>query len=102
MVGRGGHAGRCSGRLRGLDTSPAPATTQRLAAVATTTGSGEPKAPVSGGTAVRGLVRGAESAPVPQAAVTLISLAGRQLGRSVAQADGTYAVDAPSAGSATC
>ncbi|WP_411100129.1 MFS transporter [Streptomyces sp. x-45] len=81
------------------DTSPAPATTQRLAAVATTTGSGEPKAPVSGGIAVRGFVRGAESAPVPQAAVTLISLAGRQLGRSVAQADGSYAVDAPSAGS---
>ncbi|MEU1872211.1 MFS transporter [Streptomyces sp. NPDC019793] len=81
------------------DTSPAPATTQRLAAVATTTGPGEPKAPVSGGIAVRGFVRGAESAPVPQAAVTLISLAGRQLGRSVAQADGSYAVDAPSAGS---
>lgn len=48
---------------------------------------------------MRGFVRGAESAPVPQAAVTLISLAGRQLGRSVAQADGSYAVDAPSAGS---
>ncbi|MFI8488369.1 MFS transporter [Streptomyces rubrogriseus] len=81
--------------------SPAagPAATQRLAAVATTTGSGEPQAPVSGGIAVRGFVRGAESAPVPQAAVTLISLAGRQLGRSVAQADGSYAVDAPSAGS---
>ncbi|MFE6639044.1 MFS transporter [Streptomyces tendae] len=81
--------------------SPAagPAATQRLAAVATTAGSGEPQAPVSGGIAVRGFVRGAESAPVPQAAVTLISLAGRQLGRSVAQADGSYAVDAPSAGS---
>ncbi|MFH8444766.1 MFS transporter [Streptomyces sp. NPDC018026] len=76
-----------------------PVATQRLAAVATTTGSGEPQAPVSGGIAVRGFVRGAESAPVPQAAVTLISLAGRQLGRSVAQADGSYTVDAPSAGS---
>ncbi|MET9830875.1 MFS transporter [Streptomyces sp. NPDC006385] len=51
------------------------------------------------GVPVRGFVRGAESAPVPQAAVTLISLAGRQLGRSVAQADGAYAVDAPGAGS---
>ncbi|MFD5364718.1 MFS transporter [Streptomyces tendae] len=81
------------------DTAASPAATQRLAAVATTTGSGEPQAPVSGGIAVRGFVRGAESAPVPQAAVTLISLAGRQLGRSVAQADGSYAVDAPSAGS---
>ncbi|MGC9380227.1 MFS transporter [Streptomyces sp. MH13] len=80
---------------RGLPTE----TTQRLAAVATDTGSGAPGAPVPGGIAVRGFVRGAESAPVPQAAVTLISLAGRQLGRSVAQADGSYAVDVPGAGS---
>lgn len=44
-------------------------------------------------------MRGAESAPVPHAAVTLISLAGRQLGRAVAQADGAYALDAPGSGS---
>ncbi|WNM36252.1 MFS transporter [Streptomyces sp. Li-HN-5-11] len=74
-----------------------PEGTQRPAAVATVApgeagGSG-------GGIPVRGFVRGAESAPVPQAAVTLISLAGRQLGRSVAQADGAYAVDAPGSGS---
>ncbi|MFH9819485.1 MFS transporter [Streptomyces sp. NPDC017230] len=81
------------------DSGLRPDATQRLAAVATATGSGEPAAPVSGGIAVRGFVRGAESAPVPQAAVTLISLAGRQLGRSVAQADGSYAVDVPGAGS---
>ncbi|MGX9886685.1 MFS transporter [Streptomyces sp. NPDC002276] len=55
--------------------------------------------PVSGGIPVRGHIRGAESAPVPQAAVTLISLGGRQLGRSVTQADGSYALDAPSVGS---
>ena len=55
--------------------------------------------PASGGIPVRGYVRGAESAPVPQAAVTLISLGGRQLGRSVTQADGSYALDAPSVGS---
>lgn len=36
---------------------------------------------------------------MPGAAVTLISLGGRQLGRSVAGADGVYAVDAPGAGS---
>ncbi|MFI7349141.1 MFS transporter [Streptomyces sp. NPDC049936] len=77
----------------------ADAATQRLGAVATATGPGEPTASVAGGIAVRGFVRGAESAPVPQAAVTLISLAGRQLGRSVAQADGSYVLDAPSAGS---
>ncbi|WP_369176609.1 MFS transporter [Streptomyces mutabilis] len=81
------------------DSGTQPAATQRLAAVASAAGSGEPTAPVSGGIPVRGFVRGAESAPVPQAAVTLISLGGRQLGRSVAQADGSYAVDAPGAGS---
>ncbi|MFI6033871.1 MFS transporter [Streptomyces sp. NPDC051315] len=78
-------------------TEAGPEGTQRLAAVATadapTASSG------NGGIPVRGFVRGAESAPVPQAAVTLISLAGRQLGRSVAQADGSYAVDAPGTGS---
>ncbi|MFD0022693.1 DHA2 family efflux MFS transporter permease subunit [Streptomyces sp. NPDC058382] len=51
------------------------------------------------GTAVRGVVRGSEGAPVGQAAVTLISLGGRQLGISVAQADGSYGLDAPGAGS---
>ncbi|WP_458576038.1 MFS transporter [Streptomyces sp. SAS_270] len=91
------------------ETAPSPTTaasapatdvgsdgTQRLAAVATLA---PDTAPRSGGIPVRGHVRGAESAPVPQAAVTLISLAGRQLGRSVAQADGAYAVDAPGTGS---
>ncbi|MFI9061940.1 MFS transporter [Streptomyces sp. NPDC053429] len=56
-------------------------------------------APPADGVAVRGYVRGAESTPVPRAAVTLISLAGRQLDRSVARADGSYAVDAPGSGS---
>ncbi|MFF4832281.1 MFS transporter [Streptomyces sp. NPDC001315] len=76
-------------------TETGPEGTQRLAAVATVA-VGES---AGGGTPVRGFVRGAESAPVPRAAVTLISLAGRQLGRSVAQADGSYGVDAPGAGS---
>ncbi|SED06027.1 drug resistance transporter, EmrB/QacA subfamily [Streptomyces sp. 2131.1] len=52
-----------------------------------------------GGTPVRGVVRGAEGAPVTRAAVTLISLGGRQLGIAAAQADGGYALDAPGAGS---
>ncbi|MET9253806.1 MFS transporter [Streptomyces sp. NPDC003717] len=81
-----------AGPAQGTDTA-----TQRLGAVAST-GAGD-TAPLPGGIAVRGFVRGAESAPVPQAAVTLISLGGRQLGRSVAQADGSYAVDAPGTGS---
>ncbi|MGW5327392.1 MFS transporter [Streptomyces sp. NPDC004014] len=72
----------------------AAAAAQPVTAVATVA---EPGA--GNGTPVHGFVRGAESAPVPQAAVTLISLSGRQLGRSVAQGDGSYAVDAPGAGS---
>ncbi|MFC3573368.1 MFS transporter [Streptomyces yaanensis] len=79
------------------EAGPEGAQQQKLSAVATVAAPGE-SAP-SGGIPVRGHVRGAESAPVPQAAVTLISLGGRQLGRSVAQADGSYAVDAPGAGS---
>ncbi|MEU8507835.1 MFS transporter [Streptomyces brevispora] len=51
------------------------------------------------GTAVHGVVRGAEGAPVGQAAVTLISLDGRQLGISISQADGSYGLGAPGAGS---
>ncbi|WP_107123142.1 MFS transporter [Streptomyces caeruleatus] len=80
------------------DTEVSTEGTQKLAAVATVARP-EETAGSAGGVPVRGFVRGAESAPVPQAAVTLISLAGRQLGRSVAQADGAYAVDAPGAGS---
>ncbi|MFF1280292.1 MFS transporter [Streptomyces sp. NPDC058299] len=68
--------------------------TRQLTAVASAAESG-----TAGGTPVHGFVRGAESAPVPQAAVTLISLAGRQLGRSVAQADGSYTLAAPGTGS---
>ncbi|MFI0876455.1 MFS transporter [Streptomyces parvus] len=51
------------------------------------------------GTPVHGVVRGAEGAPVARAAVTLISLGGRQLGRSVARTDGGYTLDAPGSGS---
>ncbi|MFD4228550.1 MFS transporter [Streptomyces sp. NPDC058545] len=59
----------------------------------------EAPAATAPGTAVRGVVRGAEGAPVAGAAVTLISLGGRQLGRSVARADGSYGVQAPGSGS---
>ncbi|WP_433917688.1 MFS transporter [Streptomyces canus] len=53
----------------------------------------------STGVPVSGRVVGVESAPVPRAVITLISLGGRQVGRMVAHADGAYAVDAPGAGS---
>ncbi|GHH95292.1 MFS transporter [Streptomyces capillispiralis] len=72
------------------------AAAQPLSAVATVA---PPEGSAAGGVPVRGFVRGADSTPVPRAAVTLISLAGRQLGRSVAQSDGSYAVDAPGTGS---
>ncbi|QJS99942.1 MFS transporter [Streptomyces asoensis] len=54
--------------------------------------------PAGGGHPVRGQVRGAESVPVDGAAVTLISLGGRQLSRAVAGPDGSYAVEAPGEG----
>ncbi|MER6652536.1 MFS transporter [[Kitasatospora] papulosa] len=72
------------------------------AGVTSVDASDEPAAtgtPAVQGTPVRGVVRGAEGAPVARAAVTLISLGGRQLGRSVAQADGGYVLDAPGSGS---
>ncbi|AXG79002.1 MFS transporter [Streptomyces paludis] len=53
----------------------------------------------SAGTPVHGSVSGAEGAPVPGAAVTLISLTGRQLARAVARPDGGYSLDAPGSGS---
>jgi EmrB/QacA subfamily drug resistance transporter len=83
----------------GTSTQAGPEGTQKLAAVASSAAGDAPVQTIGGGTPVRGFVRGAESTPVPRAAVTLISLGGRQLGRAVAQGDGSYAVDAPGAGS---
>ncbi|MDX2964510.1 MSCRAMM family protein [Streptomyces acidiscabies] len=51
------------------------------------------------GLTVSGHIHGTESTPLPHAPVTLISLGGRQLDRVVSRADGSYAVDAPGAGS---
>ncbi|KRD21163.1 transporter [Streptomyces sp. Root264] len=88
-----GTAAAAPAREPGRESGPQAA--QQLSAVATVE---SPVAP-SGGIPVHGYVHGAENAPVPQAAVTLISLTGRQLGRAVAQTDGSYAVDAPGTGS---
>ncbi|MFH8368074.1 MFS transporter [Streptomyces sp. NPDC018031] len=71
-------------RARGLGTGPGDAD-----------GIGEPRTRQG----VHGFVRNADGAAVPRAAVTLISLAGRQLGRAVAHGDGSYALDAPGPGS---
>ncbi|MFG3254137.1 MFS transporter [Streptomyces sp. NPDC048172] len=59
-----------------------------------------PAAPAApSGSGIHGTVRNAEGVGVPRAAVTLISLSGRQLGRSVTREDGSYGLDAPGAGS---
>jgi MFS family permease len=86
------------GRKDGHDENTAPDGTDgkvpsQSAAPAT------PEVRFSDGIPVSGYVIGAESAPVPGAAVTLISLGGRQLGRVLAHPDGSYTVDAPRAGS---
>ncbi|MGW0758343.1 MFS transporter [Streptomyces sp. NPDC002814] len=86
------------GRKDGHDENTAPDGTDgkvpsQSAAPAT------PEVRSSDGIPVSGYVIGAESAPVPGAAVTLISLGGRQLGRVLAHPDGSYTVNAPRAGS---
>ncbi|GAA4496781.1 MFS transporter [Actinoallomurus oryzae] len=53
----------------------------------------------SGGILVGGRVHSANNTPVTGAAVTLISLGGQQLGRSLAQGDGSYGIGVPRAGS---
>lgn len=58
----------------------------------------EPLTDVAGGVAVHGVVRGSDGGVLPGAAVTLISPAGRRLGRSVAGSDGRYTLDAPGPG----
>ncbi|MET7902756.1 MFS transporter [Streptomyces sp. NPDC005355] len=78
------------------DGTAAATAPQRLAAFASAGGDG-PDLPHRQG--VHGFVRNGDGGAVPRAAVTLISLAGRQLGRSVAHPDGSYALDAPGSGS---
>ncbi|PNG98521.1 hypothetical protein SMF913_14546 [Streptomyces malaysiensis] len=78
------------------DGAVAATAPQRLAAFASAGGDGADHQPRQG---VHGFVRNADGGPVARAAVTLISLAGRQLGRSVAHPDGSYALDAPGSGS---
>nr|WP_107402077.1 MFS transporter [Streptomyces oceani] len=53
----------------------------------------------SAGTGLHGTVRDPGGAALDHATVTLISLDGRQLGRCLAHADGSYVLDAPGPGS---
>ncbi|MGW1027292.1 carboxypeptidase regulatory-like domain-containing protein [Streptomyces sp. NPDC002577] len=70
----------------------------RLALAGTAVGSSE-ELYLPDACGIRGTVRNASGAGVAGAAVTLISPSGQQLGRSVADADGSYLVDAPAPGS---
>ncbi|MEU0199861.1 MULTISPECIES: carboxypeptidase-like regulatory domain-containing protein [unclassified Streptomyces] len=76
------------------DTTAQPLSTAASAATALRAA----EVPPSGGIPVDGHVLGAESTPVPWAAVTLISLGGRQLGRATAHQDGSYRLEAPGVG----
>ena len=79
-----------------------PALTARIPAEAPVGAKDAPlNAPVirDEGIQVHGRVRGADGTGVGRAAVTLISLGGRQLDRAVADGDGGYAVVAPGEGS---
>ncbi|MFM9726591.1 MSCRAMM family protein [Streptomyces niveiscabiei] len=91
-------AGGAGSGAGGSDTA-AFGTTDSGAGGSFTPAPGASTPPAGTGLAVSGRVHGTESAPVPHAAVTLISLGGRQLGRAVSRADGSYAVDVPGAGS---
>ncbi len=51
--------------------------------------------PTADGALIRGRVLDAAGAPVPRAAITLLDLAGRQVARTDAAEDGTYAVRTP-------
>ncbi|MBV8932958.1 MAG: carboxypeptidase regulatory-like domain-containing protein, partial [Kutzneria sp.] len=50
------------------------------------------------GTQVRGFVRRPDGSPVPYAAVTVIDLGGRQVGRTLTKPDGGYQVSMPADG----
>jgi EmrB/QacA subfamily drug resistance transporter len=57
-------------------------------------GAAEPQ----GGGLIRGVVRGADGAPVPSAALTLIDVRGHQLGRATTREDGRYGLPTPGSG----
>ncbi|MEV8420056.1 MFS transporter [Streptomyces niveus] len=92
-------AGDAVESLESTQAEPAPVTAVGGVAVeaATTVLASSPSG--TPGIPVHGVVRGGEGGGVPRAAVTLISPAGRQLGRAVAGDDGGYTLDAPESGS---
>ncbi|MFE6026099.1 MFS transporter [Streptomyces niveus] len=92
-------AGDAVESLESTQAEPAAVTAVGGVAVETSTTVLAASAPGTSGIPVHGVVRGGEGGGVPRAAVTLISPAGRQLGRAVAGDDGGYTLDAPESGS---
>jgi len=72
---------------------------QSLAATFASASGGNAVLAALGGPSIGGQVRGSDGAGVGGATLTLLSLTGRQLGRSVAQADGRYSLPTAGAGS---
>jgi hypothetical protein len=77
----------------GLATSERPAAQPVYAAA----GDGDPQGGVIRGV-IRGLVRSNDGAPVAHAALTLIDVHGRQIGRAATRADGRYSLSTPGSG----
>ncbi|MEV8399591.1 MFS transporter [Streptomyces niveus] len=92
-------AGDAVESLESTQAEPAAVTAVGGVAVEAATTVLAASAPGTPGIPVHGVVRGGEGGGVPRAAVTLISPAGRQLGRAVAGDDGGYTLDAPESGS---
>ncbi|WLW58329.1 collagen binding domain-containing protein [Streptomyces sp. YU58] len=71
---------------------------ERASAYASVAGGGD-AVPTPAGPSIGGQVRGPKGAGVDGATLTLISLSGRQLGRTLARADGRYTLPTPGSGS---
>jgi EmrB/QacA subfamily drug resistance transporter len=54
--------------------------------------------PVDGRNVIRGYIRSSDGRPVPHAAITLIDVRGRQIGRGTARTDGRYELGTPGSG----
>ncbi|MFD0369181.1 MFS transporter [Streptomyces sp. NPDC127114] len=76
----------------------APAPPVPHARAATTTATGRPAAPPTAGVPVCGTVQHHDGSCVPRAALTLIDVQGRQIGRGGSGDDGRYALSAPGPG----
>ncbi|GAA4604641.1 MFS transporter [Actinoallomurus liliacearum] len=101
-----------NGTTRPFTTQPgaAPAVAESAAAQYGTTASAAPMATLAdvtaasngstptGGGVIRGFIRSPEGNPVPHAAITLIDVRGRQIGRATARPDGRYEVGTPGSG----